>query len=119
MIDFAEDQLRSGCGRDRFSGDRRLFCIEGPVGPVSESADNPESLCAGCPVHLPRSVRASLRIGDGLSFVLTEVRRYRFGSMGFCEVEGQPGQGVWVRLRHLTRSDWHTFQASRPHPAIG
>ena len=118
MTDLA-DELRSRGMRHRFSGDRRLFSIEGPLASTSETADNPDALCAGCEVHLPRSMRVSLNIEDGLQFVLAEIRRYRFGSMGFCEVEGQPGQGVWVRLRHLTRSDWHTFEARRPLPAIG
>jgi hypothetical protein len=116
MTELAAHQVRRAV-RQRFCGDRRLYSIEGPLTSATECEDNPESLCVGGAVHLPRSMRAHLGIDDGDSFVLAEIRRFGFGSMGFCEVEGQPGQGVWVRLRYLTHSEWHTFEMRRSRPA--
>ena len=87
------DVSQSGSSKDTpgwFAGDRRLFCLVGPL--PRDHADNPEQLIAGCGVRLPRSIRAALKIDEHLKFTLTEVRSYGFGSMGFCEVDGQPGE---------------------------
>jgi hypothetical protein len=89
-----------------FAGDRRLYCLAGPL--AREGQDNPEQLAAGSAVQLPRAVRRALGIDDHLKFTLSEIRRFAFGSMGFCEVEGQPGRGAWIRMHHLTRVEWHT-----------
>lgn len=98
---------------DWFAGDRRLYCLAGPL--ARGKADNPDQLVEGCGVLLPRAVRQALGIDDQLTFTLIEMRSYPFGSMGFCQVDGQPGRGAWIRMHHLTRVEWHT-PLGRPRP---
>jgi hypothetical protein len=96
-----------------FDGDRRLYVLHGPLD--QEGQDNPERLQAGHRVLVPRVVSISLGLDPDLTFTLVETRCFAFGSMGFCEVDGQAGRGAWIRLRSLSRSEWHTRQErSRP-----
>lgn len=87
-----------------FSGDRRLFSIDGPFGACRAGGENPGRIQLGDRVELPRTVRDTLALQAHWQFFVTELRYTSRGPIGFCEIRSQPGRGVWVRLGYLSRS---------------